>query len=157
MSHLKSNNEFFEWINALKRTIKSARQKLAATLNTQVLELYWEIGKEISSKQNTWVLNIIENVAKELNSEFPDMKGFSRRNLYAIRQWYLFYNSKYEFVPRTVAQIPWGHNRLIISKIKFILPFFFLDEKESKNQGSEFLFCSQISVLHIFTTRCEQF
>jgi len=118
MYHLKSNNEFYEWINELKRTIKSARQKLAATINSQVLELYWEIGKEISSKQNTWGSNIIENVAKELNSEFPDMKGFSRRNLYAIRQWYLFYNSKYEFVPRTVAQIPWGHNRLIISKIK---------------------------------------
>ena len=48
------------------------------------------------------------------------MKGFSRRNLYAIRQWYLFYNSKYEFVPQCVAQIPWGHNRLIVSKIKNI-------------------------------------
>ncbi len=106
MDNLKSKNEFYEWINDLKRTITSARQKLAATINSQVLELYWEIGKEISSKQNTWGSNIIENVAKELNSEFPDMKGFSRRNLYAIRQWYLFYNSKYKFVPRTVAQIP---------------------------------------------------
>ena len=62
--------------------------------------------------------HIIESVAKELNAEFPDMKGFSRRNLYAIRQWFLFYDTKYEFVPRTVAQIPWGHNRLIVSKIK---------------------------------------
>ena len=84
--------------------------------NSQVLELFWEIGKEIASKQTTWGSNIIENVAKELNSEFPEMKGFSRRNLYAIRQWYLFYNSKYEFVPPCVAQIPWGHNRLIVSK-----------------------------------------
>jgi len=108
MERLKSNNEFYEWINELKRTIKSARQKVTATINSQVLELYWEIGKEISSKQNTWGSNIIENVAKELNSEFPEMKGFSRRNLYAIKQWYLFYNSKYEFVPRTSTQIPWG-------------------------------------------------
>ena len=118
MNNVNSNKEFYDWINELKRTIKSARQKLAATINSQVLELYWEIGKEIASKQNTWGSKIIENVAKELNSEFPDMKGFSRRNLYAIRQWYLFYNSKYEFVPHTVAQIPWGHNRLIVSKIK---------------------------------------
>ena len=120
MNNLNSNKEFYDWINELKRTIKSARQKIAATINSQVLELYWEIGKEIASKQNTWGSNIIENVTKELNSEFPDMKGFSRRNLYAIRQWYLFYNSKYEFVPHTVAQIPWGHNRLIVSKIKEI-------------------------------------
>ena len=108
MERLKSNNEFYEWMNKSKRTIKSARQKVIATVNSQVLELYWEIGKEISSKQNTWGSNIIENVEKELNSEFPEMKGFSRRNLYAIKQWYLFYNSKYEFVPRTVTQIPWG-------------------------------------------------
>ena len=56
----------------------------------------------------------------ELTSEFPDIKGFSRRNIYAIRQWYVFYSQKYEFVPQAVAQIPWGHNRLIISKIKEI-------------------------------------
>jgi hypothetical protein len=118
MELLKSNNEFYEWMNKSKRTIKSARQKVTATVNSQVLELYWEIGKEISSKQNTWGSNIIENVEKELNSEFPEMKGFSRRNLYAIKKWYLFYNSKYEFVPRTVTQIPWGHNRLIMSKNK---------------------------------------
>jgi len=115
-----TNREFHVWLNNLKRTIISARQKLAATLNSQVLELYWEIGKEIAAKHNTWGSNIVESVAKELNAEFPDMKGFSRRNLYAIRQWFLFYNSKYEFVPRTVAQIPWGHNRLIVSKIKEI-------------------------------------
>lgn len=120
MNPIKTNIDFYNWLKDLKQTIKSARQKLAATMNSQVLELYWEIGKEITSKQNIWGSNLIENVAKELNSEFPDMKGFSRRNLYAIRQWYLFYNPKYEFVPHTVAQIPWGHNRLIISKIKDI-------------------------------------
>ena len=54
MNHLNSNKEFYDWINELKRTIKSARQKLAATINSQVLELYWEIGKEIAAKQNTW-------------------------------------------------------------------------------------------------------
>jgi hypothetical protein len=49
MDHLKSNNEFYDWINELKRTIKSARQKLAATINSQVLEIYWEIGTKNSS------------------------------------------------------------------------------------------------------------
>jgi hypothetical protein len=48
------------------------------------------------------------------------MKGFSRRNLYAIRQWFLFYSVSSSIVPQPVAQIPWGHNRLIISKIKDI-------------------------------------
>jgi hypothetical protein len=48
------------------------------------------------------------------------MKGFSRRNLYAIKQWFEFYNQQYEFVPQLVAQISWGHNRLKINKIKDI-------------------------------------
>ncbi|NLK81412.1 MAG: DUF1016 domain-containing protein [Bacteroidales bacterium] len=49
---------------------------------------------------------------------FPNIKGFSRRNLYAIKQWYNFYEKHSAIVPQAVAQIPWGHNRLIISKIK---------------------------------------
>lgn len=55
-----------------------------------------------------------------MKHEFPEIKGFSRRNIYAIRQWYKFYSTKYQFVPQSVAQLPWGHNRLIITKIKDI-------------------------------------
>jgi hypothetical protein len=49
-----------------------------------------------------------------LKHEFPEIKGFSRRNVYAILQWYKFYSVKYPFVPRDAAQIPWEHNRLIL-------------------------------------------
>jgi len=84
--------------------------------------MYWEIGKDISEKQDKykWGSNFIEQIAFELKHEFPEIKGFSRRNIYAIRQWYKFYSVKYQFVPQSVAQIPWGHNRLIITKIKDI-------------------------------------
>jgi hypothetical protein len=97
--------------------------------------LYWEIGKEVHGKINNsnWGTNIIEKISSELISEFPDIKGFSRRNIYAIRQWYLFYSQKYEFVPQSVAQIPWGHNRLIISKIKDIQIAEFYAEQSIKN------------------------
>ena len=50
----------------------------------------------------------------------PDINGFSRRNLYAVHQWYLFYSARSAIVPQAVAQIPWGHNRLIVGKIKDI-------------------------------------
>jgi len=84
--------------------------------------MYWEIGKDISEKQlkSAWGSNFIEQIAIELKHEFPNIKGFSRRNLYAIKQWYTFYSAKYQFVPQSVAQIPWGHNRLIINKVKNI-------------------------------------
>ena len=55
-----------------------------------------------------------------MKQDFSEIKGFSRRNIYAILQWYRFYSEKYQFVPQVVAQIPWGHNRLIITKVKNI-------------------------------------
>jgi predicted nuclease of restriction endonuclease-like (RecB) superfamily len=112
--------DFYSWINQLKSRIHSAQTKAALTLNSQMIELYWEIGKDISERQENanWGSKFIDQTAIELKTEFPNIKGFSRRNLYAIRQWYKFYSEKYEFVPQSVAQIPWGHNRLIITKIK---------------------------------------
>lgn len=114
--------DFGNWIGELKSRIYEARRRIAFAINSQLLELYWEIGKSIAEKQEkaNWGSNFIEQVAIELKHEFPDIKGFSRRNLYAISQWYKFYSEKYQFVPQTVAQIPWGHNRLIISKVKNI-------------------------------------
>ncbi len=120
---LKNNNqEYKEWLIELKTKIRSAQNKIAYSINSQLLELYWQIGKDILEKQKAtkWGSNFIEQVAIELKHEFPNIKGFSRRNLYAIRQWYSFYSAKYKFVPQHVAQIPWGHNRLLISKVKNI-------------------------------------
>jgi predicted nuclease of restriction endonuclease-like (RecB) superfamily len=115
-------SEFGNWMVSLKAKIQAARNKIAFSINSQILELYWELGREIAEKQlnSGWGSGIIEQIATELRHEFPEIKGFSRRNVYAILQWYKFYSAKYEFVPHGVAQIPWGHNRLIISKIKNI-------------------------------------
>jgi predicted nuclease of restriction endonuclease-like (RecB) superfamily len=115
-------SDFVLWIKELKSKIHEAKRKVAFSVNTQLLELYWEIGKDISFKRENsdWGSNFIVAIEVELRREFPEMKGFSRRNLYAILQWYTFYSAKYQFVPHTVAQIPWGHNRLIISKIKSV-------------------------------------
>lgn len=114
------NIEFQNWLNELKLEIHQARRKLVFSINTQLIELYWNIGRAIYEKQVSanWGSGIIDNLASELKKEFNDIKGFSRRNLYAMRQLYVFYSSKYQFVPQTVAQLPWGHNRLILSKIK---------------------------------------
>jgi len=117
-----TTSDFFDWITALKVKIQSARNKLAFSINSQVLELYWEIGRDIAEKQQKsgWGSSFVEKIAEELKQDFPEIKGFSRRNIYAILQWYKFYSEKYQFVPQVVAQIPWGHNRLIITKIKNI-------------------------------------
>jgi len=76
---------------------------------------------------------VIDQISADLKHEFPEMKGFSKRNLYAIRQRYLFYYQYFEFVPRTVTQLPWGHNRLIITKIKNIETASFYTKETIRN------------------------
>lgn len=117
-----TTSEYQDWIKSIKSTIRSAKNKVALTINNQLIELYWHLGKEITSKVESakWGSGVINDIAIDLKHEFPDMKGFSRRNLYAIKQWYSFYRSEFEFVPQPVAQLPWGHNRLIITKTKDI-------------------------------------
>lgn len=112
--------QYKNWLKTIKQKIKSAQLKAAVTVNAQLLELYWDLGKDIAQKQKeaNWGDAILEQLSLDLKLAFPSIKGFSRRNLYAIKQWYSFYAKQSEFVPQVVAQIPWGHNRLIVSKIK---------------------------------------
>jgi len=115
-----STNEYHHWLENNKLKIKTAQLKVAVSANAQIIELYWDLAKDILQKQKeaAWGDAILEQLSIDLRLSFPNINGFSRRNLYAMRQWYLFYSSEFEFVPQAVAQIPWGHNRLIITKIK---------------------------------------
>lgn len=134
------------WIDSLKSKIKSARIKVALSVNSQLIELYWEIGKDISEKTKNagWGSGVIEQISTDLKHEFPEMKGFSRRNLYAIKQWYEFYYQEFEFVPQPVAQIPWGHNRLIISRVKSVEEALFYCGETVKNGWSRDLLDTQL-------------
>ena len=95
------------WFESIKQRIKSAQLKVAVSVNAQLMQLYWDLAKDIVQKQNeaNWGDAILEQLAIDLKLSFPNINGFSRRNLYAIRQWYLFYSSISEFVPQAVAQI----------------------------------------------------
>ncbi len=122
--------QYKQWVAELKGKIGAAQIKAAVTVNRQLLELYWELGREIFEKQRkaNWGEALIAQLAKDLSKAFPGMKGFSRTNLFYIKKWYLFYLplgnvpqvvgqiGRSPIVPQLVAQIPWGHNREIISK-----------------------------------------
>jgi predicted nuclease of restriction endonuclease-like (RecB) superfamily len=119
-------SECYEWIDKIKAKIHSTRTKIVLSANSRLLNLYWEIGKKIVKKQNKsdWESKIIEKMSVNLKHEFPEIKGFSKRNIYVMRQWYLLYSQKSEILPQVVAQIPWGQNRLIISKTKNVNEVF---------------------------------
>lgn len=138
MNELLNSEEYVNWFSELKTKIQKAKTKVALSVNYGVLEIYWEIGKDICKKQeeSNWGSKIIDQISIDLKHSFPEIKGFSRRNIYAMRQWYLFYSKKFEFVPQAVAQIPWGQNRLIISKIKDIDEALFYTKETIENAWS---------------------
>ena len=109
-----------EFLRDLKARIRSAQIKAALSVNRELILLYWEIGKAILERQehSGWGDAVLDRLSKDLMSAFPETQGLSRRNLYRMRAFYLTYRETPKFVPQVVAQIPWGHNVLIIEKIK---------------------------------------
>jgi predicted nuclease of restriction endonuclease-like (RecB) superfamily len=108
------------FLQGLKERVRSAQLKAAVSVNTELIALYWELGRSIveQQKKSGWGDAVLEHLSNDLTSAFPDLKGFSRRNLYRIRGLYLAYQAESEFVPQPVAQIPWGHNIVILEKVK---------------------------------------
>ncbi len=105
------------WLSDLKQRIRSAQLRAALSVNRDLILLYWHIGRDILERQQAqgWGAKIVDQLAKDLTTAFPDMKGFSRRNLLYMRSFAERWPDP-EFVQQAVAQIPWGHNILIITK-----------------------------------------
>ncbi|MBP9090202.1 DUF1016 family protein [bacterium] len=108
------------FLQKLKDRVRSVQLKAAVAVNTELIGLYWELGRSIVEQQEKsgWGEAVLEQLSNDLMTAFPGMKGFSRRNLYRIRGLYLAYKGESEFVPQAVAQIPWGHNIVILEKLK---------------------------------------
>lgn len=144
---LNQREAYQSWFSELKNKIRVSQLKAAVRVNTELILVYWQLGKEIVNKQQdaNWGDALIEQLSKDLSSAFPEMKGFSRTNLFYIRKWYLFYSREQELVPQLVGQlpegmpldseqelipqlvglIPWGHNREIITKCADVREAFF--------------------------------
>ncbi|MFV0555073.1 MAG: YhcG family protein [Mangrovibacterium sp.] len=137
-----SDDTYRKWISELKSKIRSTQIKAAVAVNSVLIEFYWELGKMIADKENVWGNKLIEQLAKDLKAEFPDMKGLSRSNLFYCKQFYIFYHTEIvqqpvgQFVQHPVAQIPWGHNILIFSKSKNIEEARFYIQQTIENAWS---------------------
>ena len=109
-----------DFLRDLKTKIHSTQIKAAIAVNTEMISLYWEIGKSIVERQEKagWGDEIVDRLSHDLMKEFPALTGFSRRNLYRMRAFYLTYQHQSEFVTQLVAQIPWGHNLMLMEKLK---------------------------------------
>ena len=94
MSDVIKTDDYREWLRDLKQKIQRSQIKAALSVNSQLILLYWDLGKQIVDIQEKrhWGNSFFEQLSKDLTEEFPEMKGFSLRNLQVIKQWYLFYS-----------------------------------------------------------------
>lgn len=130
--------EYKEFIKRIKAKVRQVQIKASVRVNTVLLEFYWELGADIVEKQKTttWGSGFLKEMSKDLSKEFPDMKGFSKRNLELIRKWYLFYSESDAIAKQLVSQlvqIPWGQNIVIFQKNKEINKALFYVQKTMEN------------------------
>ena len=139
------DKDYISFLNEIKNKIKTAQIKAVIKVNEELLRLYWDIVKMIISKQkeSKWGDGIIEKISNDLKKEFPNMKGFSVRNLKYMKQWYLFYEKGQQVVAQ-IFQIPWGHNIAIITKCKTIDEAIFYVNKSIENGYSRAVLVHQI-------------
>ena len=140
------DSEYIEWLSGLKKRIKGTQVRAALSANKEIIELYWEVGKELYEKQENqgWGNSVVDNLERDLVAEFPGLKGFSRRNLFYMKGFYSFYKSHFKKVQQLVAQIPWGHNILIFSKSKTIEESIFYLKGTIENSWSRSVLDMQI-------------
>jgi predicted nuclease of restriction endonuclease-like (RecB) superfamily len=169
MNNILENTDYNNWLKEIKANIQQRQIKAAMAVNSQLINLYWELGKEIFRKQETakWGTGFIDQLSKDLKAEFPDMGGFSRTNLFAVKSFYLFYNQSIPIVPQVggqltssvivpqlggqlpeaidlCSQIPWKHNVTIIQKIKKQHEALFYIQQTIENNWSRAVLEAQI-------------
>ena len=150
MNNIIKSTEYNNWLKELKSKLKQSQIKASIKVNTVLLEFYWELGNDIVEKQknSTWGSGFLKQLSIDLMAEFPDMKGFSKRNLELIRKWYLFYSSMENTIAKQLVsqltQIPWGHNIHIVSKCNDIQEATFYVNKTIENGWSRSALVHQI-------------
>ena len=110
---------YAEWLAELKARVHTARQRASLAVNRELVLLYWQIGRDILQRQarEGWGAKVIERLAHDLRAAFPDMKGFSPRNLKYMRAFAQAWPDL-EFVQGVLAQLPWYHQLALLDKLK---------------------------------------
>ncbi|MEV8150489.1 PDDEXK nuclease domain-containing protein [Arthrobacter sp. NPDC080073] len=105
-------------LKELKKTVRGARTRALRTVNIQLIELYWSIGRGVLKEQRDqgWGSGVIRRLSEDLRAEFPDMKGLSARNIQYMTTFAgAWHNSPIAQQP--VAQLPWGHITVLLDKL----------------------------------------
>src|SRR5947209_13252695 len=123
---------YAELLEELKGRFRTAQLKAALSVNREMIQLYWDIGRLIVERQERegWGKGIVDRLAKDMQKAFPGLQGFSPRNVWRMRSLYLAYTKELTILPQpvaeldgvnlpqAVAEIPWGHNVWLLERLK---------------------------------------
>ena len=112
---LINSNEYLEIVKSIRDEIKGAQYKASVSVNRELIMLYYNIGQVIN-EHKSWGNKFIDNLAADIKLSFPNATGYSARNLKYMAKFAAIYPD-FEFVQQVVAQIPWGHNVVLMDKI----------------------------------------
>jgi len=153
MTKLTFDQDYKQWISALKQQFRQAQLKAVVKVNSELLQFYWQLGEDILARQQgaQWGDGFLTQLSKDLCTEFPEIKGFSKRNLELIRKWRRYWQ-QVEVVQPAIAkqlvsqlvQIPWGHNVVIVSRSKNIEQALYYVASTTENGWSRSVLVHQI-------------
>lgn len=143
---------YAEWLAELKRRIHTAQQSATLAVNRELVLLYWQIGRDILARQSRkgWGAKVVERLAHDLRTAFPDMKGFSRANLMYMRAFAQAW-PELEIVQQLVGRLPWGHNLVLLTRLKDVA------QRQAYAQATiEHGWSRNVLEMHIETRRLER-
>ncbi|WP_026100092.1 PDDEXK nuclease domain-containing protein [Fortiea contorta] len=113
------SDDYRNLLMEVQQRIRSAQYEALKAVNREMINLYWDIGQMIVIKQQdaSWGKSVVEQLAKDLQAEFPGISGFSARNIWNMRNFYVTYSQNEKLQPM-VAEIGWTHNLVILEKCK---------------------------------------
>lgn len=137
--------DYKQWLSEIKQHIRQSQIKAAVRVNTELLRLYWHLGKEIAERraEAKWGNGFFNTLSRDLKADFPDMQGFSPTNLKYCKRFYLFY-SQSDTIHHQVGDelispifsIPWRHHIEILTKCRTIDEALFYVGKTLENGWS---------------------
>ena len=174
MSKLTLKQDYIIWLKEIKSKIKNSQIKAALSANRELISLYWYLGNEIIEKQknSNWGSNFIDQFSKDLKKDFPDVGGFSPKNLRYCRAFYNFYTkdsnwqqivailkknescqqivaenkelNPNKIIPEITGKIPWGHNIHVFTKSNDLEEAFFYINETVENGWSRDVLALQL-------------
>lgn len=111
--------EYLDFRNEITARIRSAQYEALKAVNKEMIALYWEIGKRITEQQAAlgWGKSVVENLSRDIQKEFPGIKGFGVSNMWDMARFYTEYQSN-EFLQPLVGEISWSKHIVILTKCK---------------------------------------